>query len=234
MTVPLAIDARSLARHYGEGNRRVDALKNATFEIARGEVVAILGPSGSGKTTLLTVLGLINPPDAGSLRIDGHEVLREGARVTNLALFRRRYLGFVFQRSNLIPFLNALENVQLSLELDDVPPREARGRAREILTSLGLAERLDYVPAILSGGEQQRVAIARALVNAPAVVLADEPTAALDSERGRQIMEIFRRAARERGAAILFVTHDHRTLDLVDRVIEMEDGALTVRAGGST
>ncbi len=231
-TPPPAVEVRSLSKHYGEGHVRVQALRDASFDVAHGEVVAILGPSGSGKSTLLTILGLINVPDSGSLRIDGREALRDGRAVADLALFRRRYLGFVFQRSNLIPFLSAHENVRLALELDRVPAREASARAREILASLGLGERLHHIPAILSGGEQQRVAIARALVHAPAVVLADEPTAALDSKRGRQVMELFRAAAHERGAAVFVVTHDHRTLDLVDRILEMEDGELRERERG--
>jgi len=226
---PPAVEARALSRHYGEGRTRVDALQGASFEVGRGEVVAILGPSGSGKSTLLTILGLINTPSSGSLRIGGLDVWSDGAAVTDLALFRRRHLGFVFQRSNLIPFLTAEENVRLALELDGVGGREARDRARAVLTSLGLAERLDHLPAILSGGEQQRVAIARAIVHGPAVILADEPTASLDSTRGRHVMELFRAAAHERGSAVLVVTHDHRTLDLVDRILEMEDGALRVR-----
>lgn len=227
-----AVEARALSRHYGEGHTRVDALRDATFEVTPGEVVAILGPSGSGKSTLLTILGLINTPSAGSLRIGGREVWRDGQAVTDLAVFRRRHLGFVFQRSNLIPFLTAEENVRLALELDDVPGREARARARDVLASLDLGERLHHLPTLLSGGEQQRVAIARAVVHDPAVILADEPTASLDSRRGRHVMELFRAAAHERGSAVLVVTHDHRTLDLVDRILEMEDGTLRVRAGG--
>jgi putative ABC transport system ATP-binding protein len=221
-----ALEARGLSKHYGEGDTLVLALRETTFSVARGEVVAIVGPSGSGKSTLLTVLGLVNPPASGSLAIGGREVYRDGLPLGDLAAFRRRHMGYVFQRSNLIPFLNALENVSLVLELDDVPPREARREARALLETLGVGERLGHWPAMMSGGEQQRVAIARALVSEPAVVLADEPTAALDGPRGRQIMELFRRAARERGAAVIVVTHDHRTLDLVDRVLEMEDGTL--------
>jgi putative ABC transport system ATP-binding protein len=228
---PPAIQARSLWKHYGEGHTLVQALKDASFDVARGEIIAILGPSGSGKSTLLLILGLLNEPDQGSVRIDGREVLRDGRPVADLALFRRRHLGFVFQRSNLIPFLSAEENVRLVLELDGVRPRKARAEARQILDTLGMGGREQHLPVMLSGGEQQRVAIARAVVHEPAVVLADEPTAALDSARGRQVMELFRDAAHERGAAVLVVTHDHRTLDLVDRIFEMEDGVLQVRQG---
>ena len=227
-----AVQARSLSKHYGEGNTLVQALRDSSFEIEAGEVVALLGPSGSGKSTLLTILGLINRPDSGWLRIGGDEVIRDGALVGNANLIRRRNLGFVFQRSNLIPFLNAEENVRLVLELDQVPRRETTRRAREVMESLGVAERAEHFPTQLSGGQQQRVAIARALVHEPSLILADEPTASIDKERGRQVMGLFRQAARERGAAVLIVTHDHRSLDLVDRVFEIEDGALSTEPAG--
>lgn len=229
-----AVKARSLSKHYGEGNTLVQALRDSSFEINSGEVVALLGPSGSGKSTLLTILGLINKPDSGWLQIGGDDVIQDGEVVGNANLIRRRNLGFVFQRSNLIPFLSAEENVRLVLDLDQVPRREAARRAREVMESLGVAERADHFPTQLSGGQQQRVAIARALVHEPSLILADEPTASIDKERGRQVMGLFRNAARERGAAVLIVTHDHRSLDLVDRIFEIEDGKLstdTARVG---
>jgi len=216
-----------ISKVYGEGPTRVDALRPTTFEARAGEVVAIVGPSGSGKSTLLTIIGLINPPTAGSLLINGEPVITDAVAVTNLTTMRRRELGYVFQRSNLIPFLNAEENVRLALEIDGVSSRESRARARELLESLGLGKRMAALPGKLSGGEQQRVAIARAMIHQPSVVLADEPTAALDSGRERQVMELFRDSAHAHGAAVLVVTHDHRTLDLVDRVLEMEDGVLS-------
>lgn len=218
--------ARGLSRHYGEGNTYVRALDGASFELHAGEVVALLGPSGSGKSTLLTILGLINEPNDGDLEIDGETVIRAGETVGNANLIRRRKLGFVFQRSNLIPFLTAQENVRLVLELDGVPRREATRRAHEMLETLGVADRAKHYPVELSGGQQQRVAIGRALIHEPTLLLADEPTASLDKERGRQVMELFRAAARERGAAVLVVTHDHRSLDLVHRTFEIEDGVL--------
>lgn len=221
-----AVTATGLSKHYGEGNTFVQALAAASFEIAAGEVVALLGPSGSGKSTLLTILGLINQPDGGALAIGGQEVLRDGAFVGDVNRIRRQQLGFVFQRSNLIPFLTAEENVRLVLELDDVSSREARRRARDVMAELGVAERAKHLPNQLSGGQQQRVAIARALVHEPALLLADEPTAALDKELGRRVMELLRRAAADRGAGVLVVTHDHRALDLVDRIFEIEDGVL--------
>lgn len=228
-----AVQAGSLSKHYGEGNTHVLALKEASFQISSGEVVALLGPSGSGKSTLLTILGLINPPDTGWLRVGGVDVIREGHVVGDANLIRRRNLGFVFQRSNLIPFLTAEENVRLVLDLDAVPRREAVRRTREMLASLGVADRARHLPTQLSGGQQQRVAIARALVHRPSLLLADEPTASLDKQLGRRVMEILRTAAIERGAAVLVVTHDHRALDLVDRVFEIEDGVLDA-SGTST
>lgn len=222
--------AENLSRVYGQGALRVEALKPASFEVRAGEVVAILGPSGSGKSTLLTILGLINAPTTGSLRIADVQVIENARPRASLERQRRQQIGFVFQRSNLIPFLTAEENVRLSLEIDGVGASESRKRARAMLENLGLGQRLRSLPARLSGGEAQRVAIARALVHRPSVVLADEPTASLDSGRGRQVMELFREAAHTQGAAVLVVTHDHRTLDLVDRILEMEDGRLTERA----
>ena len=221
-----AVIAKQLSKHYGEGNTYVRALAEASFEIQSGEVVALLGPSGSGKSTLLTILGLINVPDTGDLEIGGEAVISAGELVGDTNRIRRQQLGFVFQRSNLIPFLTAEENVRLVLELDGVSRSAATKRAREILDTLGVGDRGKHYPVELSGGQQQRVAIARALIHEPSLVLADEPTASLDKERGRQVMELFQNAARERGAAVLVVTHDHRSLDLVDRTLEIEDGIL--------
>ena len=144
----------------------------------------------------------------------------------DLAGFRRRHLVFFFQKANLIPFLTALQNVQIAMEINDVPAREARSRAAELLEYLGVADRAGNLPDALSGGQQQRVAVARALANDPSLILADEPTAALDSQRGRQVMELFRQVAHERGAGVIVVTHDHRSLDVFDRYLEMEDGRL--------
>ena len=222
----VVLHVEGLSKVYGEGPTRLEALKPTTFNAMAGEVVAILGPSGSGKSTLLTIAGLINPPTAGSLTLNGKLAIKDGQPVANLSTLRRQELGYVFQRSNLIPFLNGEENVRLALEIDGVSHRESRERARTLLDSLGMGGRMKAMPSKLSGGEQQRVAIARAMIHQPSVVLADEPTAALDSSRGRQVMELFRDSAHEHGAAVLVVTHDHRTLDLVDRVLEMEDGVL--------
>lgn len=221
-----AIVAERLTKVYGSGNTEVLALKDVSLSVGRGEVIALLGPSGAGKSTLLTAIGLINPPTAGRIHIGGQLVMEADQPRVDLRTFRRRHLGFVFQKANLIPFLSALENVRVALEINDATPRAARKRARELLDYLGVADRAGYLPDALSGGQQQRVAVARALANEPSLILADEPTAALDSHRGRQVMELFRKVARERGAAVLVVTHDHRSLDVFDRTLEMEDGRL--------
>jgi putative ABC transport system ATP-binding protein len=221
-----AIVAENLTKVYGSGNTEVVAMKNVSLNVSRGEVIALLGPSGAGKSTLLTAIGLINPPTSGRIHIRGELVLDADQAKVDLRTFRRRYLGFVFQKANLIPFLSAVENVQVALEINDAAPRVARKRAMELLDYLGVADRARNLPDALSGGQQQRVAVARALANEPSLILADEPTAALDSHRGRQVMELFRKVAHERGAAVIVVTHDHRSLDVFDKTYEMEDGEL--------
>ena len=223
---PPAIDARHLTKVYGQGNTEVIALRDVSLRVERGEVVALLGPSGAGKSTLLTAIGLINPPTSGQLSIGGIPVMDGPNTLVDVRAFRRQHLGFVFQKANLIPFLTALQNVQIALQINDVAPARARQRALELLDYLGVADRASNLPNALSGGQQQRVAVARALANHPSLILADEPTAALDSHRGRQVMELFRRVAHERGAGVLVVTHDHRALDVFDRSVEMEDGQL--------
>lgn len=225
-TPPLAVEARNLTKVYGRGDTEVVALREVSLEVRPGEVVALLGPSGAGKSTLLTALGLVNPPTRGRIAIGGRPVLDGEQALTDLRAFRRQHLGFVFQKANLIPFLTALENVQVALEINDTPPRAARKRALELLEYLGVADRARHLPDELSGGQQQRVAVARALANQPSLILADEPTAALDSHRGRQVMELFARVAHERGAGVIVVTHDHRALDVFDRTLEMEDGRI--------
>lgn len=221
-----AIEVFGLTKIYGSGNTEVVAMKDANLRVAKGEVIALLGPSGAGKSTLLTAMGLINPPTSGRIVIGGVPVLNGPQPLLDLRAFRRHHLGFVFQKANLIPFLNAVQNVQVALEINDVPPRQARKRAMELLDYLGVADRANNLPDALSGGQQQRVAVARALANEPSLILADEPTAALDSHRGRQVMELFRKVAHERGAGVIVVTHDQRSLDVFDQTYEMEDGKL--------
>ncbi len=223
---PLAIDAVGLTKIYGSGNTEVVAMRDASMQVAQGEVVALLGPSGSGKSTFLTAVGLINPPTSGRITIKGQLVLDGATAHANLRAFRRQHIGFIFQKSNLIPFLSAVENVQIAMQLNGESLRFARRRAIELMDYLGVADRADNLPSMLSGGQQQRVAVARALANRPSVLLADEPTAALDSHRGRQVMELFAKVAHEHGAGVIVVTHDQRALNVFDTIYEMEDGLM--------
>ena len=222
----LALETQKLTKVYGSGNTEIIAMRDATMNVRHGEVVALLGPSGAGKSTFLTALGLINPPTSGRVMIDGKLVLDGSHAHTNLRTFRRRHIGFVFQKSNLIPFLTAVENVQIALELNGATSRAARKKAMELLEHLGVGDRAGGMPSTLSGGQQQRVAVARALANQPSLILADEPTAALDSHRGRQVMQLFAQVAHEQGAGVVVVTHDQRALDVFDTVYEMEDGEI--------
>lgn len=221
-----AVEAVGLTKVYGHGNTEVVAIQDVHLRLEPSEVVALLGPSGSGKSTLLTALGLINPPTAGRIAIGGRWVMDGPEPLVDVRAFRRAHLGFIFQKANLIPFLTALENVAIALEINDVTSGEARRRSLELLDYLGIADRAHHRPEALSGGQQQRVAVARALANNPSLILADEPTAALDSHRGRQVMELFRKVAHERRSAVIVVTHDHRALDVFDRTYKMEDGRL--------
>lgn len=221
-----ALETSGLTMVYGSGHTEVIALHDASMRVRRGEIAALLGPSGAGKSTFLLCVGLINPPTSGRVAIGGVPVV-DGSRATaDLRRFRRENIGFVFQKSNLIPFLNAVENVQVVGELVGHPPATARRRALELLDALGVGDRALNRPTQLSGGEQQRVTAARALINQPSLILADEPTAALDSNRGRQVMELFRDVAHDHGTGVIVVTHDHRALDVFDTIYEMEDGAL--------
>ena len=224
-----AIETVALNKSYGSGNTEVKALMDASMQVRQGEIVALLGPSGSGKSTFLTAVGLINPPSSGQVYIGGELVLDGEKEVMDLREYRRRHIGFIFQKSNLIPFLSAIENVQVAMELNGNTPRAARARSLELLDYLGVADRAASMPSMLSGGQQQRVAVARALANRPGVMLADEPTAALDSHRGRQVMELLAKVAHEQNAGVIVVTHDHRSLDIFDRIYEMEDGRLKAK-----
>ncbi len=220
-----ALRAEHLDKRYGQGNTEVWALRHADLVLRSGEIVALLGPSGSGKSTLIKVLGLVTRADAGNLWMNGQRVVDEGRPVADVGDLRRSHIGFVFQKPNLIPFLNARRNIEIACEIGE---RYApRARAEELLEYLGLAHRAGAYPRTLSGGEQQRVAIARALANGPSLILADEPTAALDKDRGRAVMELLRRVAHEQKTAVVVVTHDHRALDVFDAIYEMEDGRLS-------
>jgi len=224
---PAALETEALCKVYGQGEMRIVAMQDVSVRVEHGQVVALLGPSGSGKSTFLTAAGLINPPTSGKIWIAGELVLDGPEPMTDLRAFRRSKMGFVFQKSNLIPFLSARENVQIALELNNKSSGEAREIAQGLLDQLGVGDRGDHYPTELSGGQQQRVAVARAIANEPKLILADEPTAALDGKRGRQVMELFREIAHERGAAAIVVTHDQRALDVFDMVFEMEDGLIS-------
>jgi putative ABC transport system ATP-binding protein len=215
-----------LSKSYGKGELAVHALREATLSVDAGELAALIGPSGSGKSTLLLCISLIEAPSSGTIAIRGREAWHDGHAAVEARRFRRENIGFIFQGHNLIPFLTAQENVALAMQLAGVRKAEAARRAREILGYLEVANRADVLPATLSGGERQRVAIGRALANEPPIIFADEPTAALDTERGMKVMALLRRVAREKRSAVIAVTHDHRMIEGFDSVYEMNDGRL--------
>ncbi len=221
-----AVRVRNLTKVYGRGDAATTALAGASLDVDRGELVALLGPSGSGKTTLLTCICCVNEPTSGRIELDDTCVFDDGPTGVDVRALRRRTMGIVFQGYNLIAFLTVLENVELLLHLNGVGGQEARARAFELLDYLEVGDRWDHYPGEISGGEQQRVAIARALANDPSVILADEPTAALDTERGRSVMALLRKVSRERHAAVIVVTHDIRMIDGFDRIHRMADGRL--------
>ena len=222
-----AVTAQNVTKIFGQGDSQVVALKDAHLSIEPGEIVALMGPSGSGKTTLLRALSLIDPPTTGQIAI-GNQVVFDGERVlTDDRKLRRQRMGIIFQAYNLIPFLTSLENVALVLTLNGIANHEAMTRASELLKRLDLGHRVGIYPATLSGGEQQRVAVARAVINDPAVILADEPTAALDTERGKAVMDLLRHLGRTQRAAVIVVTHDERMIEGFDRVYQMTDGRIT-------
>ena len=224
MIEPL-LEAVNVSKDLGSGAGKVAALKGVSLALNGGELTLLVGPSGSGKTTLLSILGCMLTPTEGTVRVCGHSTV--GAGPEDLALLRRQHVGFVFQSFHLFPTLSATDNVRLALDVRGEPSRAARIRSREALAKVGLSHKTKAYPRELSGGEQQRVAIARAIVGNPSIILADEPTAALDGENGRAIMQILADIAKERGHAVLIVTHDPRLLPFADRVVHIEDGRIT-------
>jgi putative ABC transport system ATP-binding protein len=211
-----------VTKRFGSGDAEVVAVRDVSLEVEPGEVVLIMGPSGSGKTTLLLMLGALLKPTEGSIKLDGVELsaLSEG----KLPDVRLRHFGFIFQDFNLLSALNVQDNVSIAAELMGVSRKEARKKAATVLTELGLGRRLKFPPEKLSGGEKQRVAIARALINDPALILADEPTANLDSSHGHETMRLLREIAKNRGRSVVIVSHDQRIRDIADRVLWLEDG----------
>ena len=222
------IQIQNLDHYFGRGELRKQVLFDIDLEINRGEIVLMTGPSGSGKTTLLTLVSGLRSPQSGSLKVLGKELC--GASQSELVMARRNN-GYIFQAHNLHKSLTALQNVQMGLEVHGKYSKaEMQQRALNMLEQVGLADRVNYYPENLSGGQKQRVAIARALVAHPAIVLADEPTAALDSKSGRDVVNLMQKLAREQGSTILLVTHDNRILDIADRIVHLEDGRLVNNA----
>ena len=218
------VAVRGLCKTYGHGDAAVDAVKQATFSASAGDFVAVVGPSGSGKTTLLALLGGLLTPTAGSVTVGGQEIT--GFRSSRLARFRREQVGFVFQGYNLLPYLTARKNMLTIAHIAGLDRREARQVADRLLDELGLADRAGAYPAEMSGGERQRVAIGRALMNDPALILVDEPTANLDTARGRQVVEMLVAEVRQRNKTALMVTHDVRMAEYANRRLVIEDGSL--------
>ncbi len=217
-----------LEKVFGEGRLAVTALKDIEFSVQQGELMALLGPSGSGKTTLLLCISLILEPSSGHIMINGQDIYKNGWTGVDIRCFRRENIGFIFQAHNLIPFLTAVENVALIMTLNGVSDKAAKKQAMELLEYLEISHRARALPGTMSGGEQQRVAIARALANQPVLILADEPTAALDTERGMKVMGLLKKIARERGTAVITVTHDHRMIAGFDTVRELNDGRFII------
>lgn len=219
------LEARGIHKVLGQAPTQCQVLKDVDLSLNTGELTLLMGPSGSGKTTLLSILGCILTPTEGHLTLAGHST--KGLKAEGLAQLRRRHVGFVFQSYNLVPTLTAIENVMLALDLRDCKGGDAYDVAAEALLAVGLGHRMNANPSKLSGGEKQRVAIARALAGSPSVILADEPTAALDSQNGMAVMELLAQVAQDTKRAVLAVTHDHRTLQYADRIVRIEDGRIS-------
>lgn len=219
-----ALETRSVAKVYNSDFGLIKAVDDVSLQVTAGEFIALVGPSGSGKTTMLSMLAALLQPSSGQILLDGQDLAAMG-EVDRVAL-RRQKIGFTFQANNLVPYLTAAENVELMLRLNGRLDHAGKVRARELLARLGLGERLNNLPGQMSGGQQQRVAIARALIHNPSLVLADEPTASLDTERAYQVVETFAGLIHERGRAGIMVTHDLRMCEYVDRVLQMQDGKL--------
>lgn len=224
MTQESSIVVHQLNHHFGAGTLQKQVLFDINLEISAGEIVIMTGPSGSGKTTLLTLIGGLRSAQSGSLKVVGHQICGTSE---NALVKARRDNGYIFQAHNLHGSLTAIENVQMGLEVHgNLPKQQRHQRAAVMLKQVGLEDRSNYYPADLSGGQKQRVAIARALVSRPKIVLADEPTAALDKKSGRDVVEIMHDLAKQQGCTILLVTHDNRILDVADRIVHLEDGRL--------
>jgi len=223
-----------LCKHFGQGSTRVDALRDIHMEVYPGQVVGLMGPSGSGKTTLLNCIACILVPSSGRITLDGEVVYDDRWLRSDLRRLRLEKIGFIFQYPNLLPFLDGSDNVAVVLDLAGFGAAAAQARAVELLDYLEVGHRKHALPAQLSGGEAQRVAIARALANRPRIILADEPTAPLDSERARIVMDLLRKVAIEQSAAIICVTHDEMILDRFDHIFRLRDGGLEIEMAAAT
>jgi putative ABC transport system ATP-binding protein len=218
------LEVKDVKKTYRMGNVEVPALRGVSFDVEEGEFLTIFGPSGSGKSTLLHLIGGLDRPDDGEIIVDGSNLLQLSD--DKRAKLRLTKIGFVFQFFNLLPRITALENVELPLDIADVPEKEAREKAKEILKLVGLDTRIDHRPFELSGGEQQRVAIARALINNPKIILADEPTGNLDTKIGGEIVQLMRRLNKEKGQTFVIITHDPTIAENADRIIYLKDGLI--------
>jgi putative ABC transport system ATP-binding protein len=230
MTTP-AVSVRGVTKTYAQGEAAMRALDRVDLDVHRGELVLLMGPSGSGKTTLLSIMGCILRPSGGTVRVMGEEISRLHER--ELPRVRLERIGFVFQGFNLFPTLTAQANVALALNLKGVGQRQAARRAAALLGDVGLGQKLDAYPADLSGGQKQRIAIARAIAGDPPIVLADEPTAALDTQSGHVVMRLLRGLAHQRDRSVVIVTHDNRMLGYADRIVHLEDGRIVHEEPGA-
>lgn len=224
-----AIAAEEVDMVLQSGQQRLQVLKNIDMEVQKGDIQLLMGPSGSGKTTLLSILAGLLTPTRGRVYLLGEEITRLSR--TKLARFRRQHIGFIFQDFNLFPALTAIENLEAALNVKGISGRQARRQAQDLLEQVGLGDKAKQLPRNLSGGQKQRVAIARALTGHPQLIMADEPTAALDSHSGHTVMELLRRLAKEGDCTVLMVTHDPRIMDVADRIAYLEDGVLKQEDG---
>jgi len=229
MTNEQGIRVENLIKHFGEGETRVDVIDGASFTVNKGELIALIAPSGAGKTTLLMMIGCVTEPNGGKIWLGEEKVYDDGWLVKDTRSIRREKIGFIFQAPYLIPFLNVIENITLLPQANGVSEKNAKAKAMELLTYLDIAEKAKMSGNQLSGGQNQRVAIARALANEPQIILADEPTAALDTERSISVVQMLKKIAQEQGVAVIMVTHDETVLPYCDKIMEIVDKKVVMK-----
>ena len=229
MTNEQGIRVENLIKHFGEGETRVDVIDGASFTVNKGELIALIAPSGAGKTTLLMMIGCVTEPNGGKIWLGDEKVYDDGWLVKDTRSIRREKIGFIFQAPYLIPFLNVIENITLLPQANGVSEKNAKAKAMELLTYLDIAEKAKMSGNQLSGGQNQRVAIARALANEPQIILADEPTAALDTERSISVVQMLKKIAQEQGVAVIMVTHDETVLPYCDKIMEIVDKKVVMK-----